>query len=125
MSGASQPASSIRCLISGTAAAASGRFTVTRTISEPASASSMHCCAVAAGSAVSVIVIDWTTIGAPPPTWTRPTRTPTVLCSRTDVLIGVNDNGSALRRRPAVTLEDAADLIGARQRQLRRLVVLR
>ena len=23
-------------------------------------------------SAVSVIVIDWTTIGAPPPTWTRP-----------------------------------------------------
>ena len=47
MSGAVQPASSIRCLISGTAAAASGRFTVTRTISEPASASSMHCCAVA------------------------------------------------------------------------------
>ena len=49
MSGAVQPASSIRCLISGTAAAASGRFTVTRTISEPASASSMHCCAVPAG----------------------------------------------------------------------------
>ena len=48
MSGAVQPASSIRCLISGTAAAASGTFTVTRTISEPASASSMHCCAVAA-----------------------------------------------------------------------------
>ena len=40
-------------------AAASGTFTVTRTISEPASASSMHCCAVAAASAVSVIVIDW------------------------------------------------------------------
>ena len=48
MSGAVQPASSIRCLISGTAAAASGTLTVTRTISEPASASSMHCCAVAA-----------------------------------------------------------------------------
>ena len=48
MSGAVQPASSIRCLISGTAAAASGRLTVTRTISDPASASSMHCCAVAA-----------------------------------------------------------------------------
>ena len=47
MSGAVQPASSIRCLISGTAAAASGRFTVTRTISEPAAASSMHCSAVA------------------------------------------------------------------------------
>ena len=82
MSGAVQPASSIRCLISGTAAAASGRLTVTRTISDPASASSMHCCAVAAASAVSVIVIDWTTTGAPPPTWTRPTRTPTVLWSR-------------------------------------------
>ncbi len=79
MSGAVQPASSMRCLISGTAAAASGRLTVTRTISEPASASSMHCRAVAAASAVSVIVIDWTTTGAPPPTCTRPTRTPTVL----------------------------------------------
>src|ERR1700751_1960931 len=79
MSGAVTPASSIRCLISGTASAASGRFTVTRTISEPASASSMHCCAVAAAFAVSVIVIDWTTTGAPPPTWTVPTRTPIVL----------------------------------------------
>ena len=38
MIGALQPASSIRCLISGTAAAASGRFTVTRTSSDPASA---------------------------------------------------------------------------------------
>jgi len=57
---------------------------VTRTISEPASASSMHCCAVARASAVSVIVIDCTTIGAPPPTCTifaEPTLTPTVLCS--------------------------------------------
>ena len=68
MSGAVTPASSMRCLISGTAAAASGTLTVTRTISEPASASSMHCCAVPAASAVSVIVIDWTTTGAPPPT---------------------------------------------------------
>ena len=33
---------------------------MTRTSSDPASASSMHCCAVAAASAVSVIVIDWT-----------------------------------------------------------------
>ena len=83
MSGAVQPASSIRCLISGTAAAASGMLTVTRTISEPASASSMHCCAVPRASAVSVIVIDCTTTGAPPPTWTRPTFTPTVLWSLT------------------------------------------
>ena len=83
MSGAVTPASSIRCLISGTAAAACGTLTVTRTISDPASASSMHCCAVDRASAVSVIVIDCTTIGAPPPTWTAPTRTPTVLCRRT------------------------------------------
>ena len=79
MSGAVTPASSMRRLISGTAAAASGTLTVTRTISDPASASSMHCRAVAATSAVSVIVMDWTTTGAPPPTWTLPTRTPMVL----------------------------------------------
>src|SRR5436190_7901215 len=88
MSGAVTPASSIRRLISGTAAAASGTFTVTRTISEPASASSMHGCAVPAASAVSVIVIDWTTTGAPPPTWTVPTRTPIVLCSLTVFMCG-------------------------------------
>lgn len=79
MSGAVQPASIIRCLISGTAAAASGTLTVTRTISDPASDSSMHCAAVARASAVSVIVMDWTTTGAPPPTWTAPTFTPAVL----------------------------------------------
>src|SRR5689334_4199523 len=81
MSGAVAPAASIRRLISGTAAAASGTLTVTRTISEPACASSMHCFAVEATSAVSVLAIDWTTTGAPPPTWTPrspPTRTPTV-----------------------------------------------
>ena len=82
MSGAVTPASSIRCLISGIASAAAGTFTVTRTISDPASASSMHCCAVPFASAVSVMVIDCTTTGAPPPTWTVPTRTPTVLCTR-------------------------------------------
>ena len=68
MRGASTPALSIRFLISGTAFAASGTFTVTRTISEPAWASSMHCRAVPATSAVSVLAIDWTTTGAPPPT---------------------------------------------------------
>ena len=48
---------------------------------EPASASSMHCFAVAAASLSVVIVIDWTTTGAPPPTCTWPTRTPMVLWS--------------------------------------------
>jgi hypothetical protein len=42
----------------------------------------MHCVAVALALAVSVIVIDWMTIGAPPPTWTSPTRTPTDLWRR-------------------------------------------
>ena len=51
----------------GTAAAASALFTVTRTISEPARASAATCCTVAAMSAVSVLVIDCTTIGASPP----------------------------------------------------------
>ena len=46
MIGALQPASSIRFLISGTAAAASGTFTVQRTISDPASASSSVCFSV-------------------------------------------------------------------------------
>ena len=79
MSGAVTPASSIRCLMAGTAAAASGRFTVMRTSSEPACASSMHCRAVESTSGVSVLVIDWTATGAPPPTCTGPTFTPTVL----------------------------------------------
>src|SRR5438552_16622236 len=73
----------MRCLISGTPAAASGLWTVTRTISDPASARSIHCCAVDRASAVSVNVIDCTTIGAPPPTWTWPTLTPVVRCSFT------------------------------------------
>ena len=39
----------------------------------------MHCVAVDAMSAVSVFDMDWTTTGAPPPTWTGPTFTPTVV----------------------------------------------
>ena len=73
------PASSIRFLISGTAAAASGMLTVIRTMSEPARASSMHCVAVDLTSTVSVFDMDWTTTGAPPPTCTGPTFTPTVV----------------------------------------------
>ena len=52
------PASSIRRLIAGTAAAASGRFTVIRTSSDPACARSMHWRAVVSTSGVSVFVID-------------------------------------------------------------------
>ena len=63
----------------GSAAAASSRSTVTRTISEPARASAATWRTVASTSAVSVLVIDCTTIGAPPPTVTPPTWTGTVL----------------------------------------------
>src|SRR3954471_2868375 len=59
----------------GTAAAASSRSTVMRTSSEPARASASTCRAVASASAVSVLVIDWTTIGAPPPMTTPSTAT--------------------------------------------------
>src|SRR6202171_5437244 len=48
-----------------------------RTSSEPARASSATWRAVASASAVSVLVIDCTTTGAPPPTTIAPTRTAT------------------------------------------------
>src|SRR5450755_1323574 len=64
----------------GTAAAASSRSTVIRTSSEPARAKAAICSTVPAISAVSVLVIDCTTIGAPPPTATLPTMTCVVLC---------------------------------------------
>src|SRR4051795_1700042 len=63
----------------GTAAAASSRSTVMRTSSEPARDSAAICSTVPATSAVSVLVIDCTTIGAPPPTATLPTMTCVVL----------------------------------------------
>jgi len=58
----------------GTASAASGVLTVRRTISEPASASSLTWIAVPITSTVSVLVIDCTRTGASPPTVT--TRSP-------------------------------------------------
>jgi len=47
----------------GTAAAASSLLTVTRTSSDPARASAATCCTVERMSAVSVFVMDCTTIG--------------------------------------------------------------
>src|SRR5216117_1345484 len=64
----------------GTCAAASAVLTVTRTISEPARASSTTWVAVPWRSAVSVLVIDCTKTGAPPPISACPTRTCRVLC---------------------------------------------
>src|SRR6202034_2169480 len=51
-----------------------------RTISDPARASAATCFAVPSASAVSVLVIDCTTTGAPPPTVTLPTLTATLRC---------------------------------------------
>ena len=56
-------------------AAASGEFTVMRTSSDPARARSMTWATVAAASAVSVLVIDCTTMGACAPIAMPPTRT--------------------------------------------------
>ena len=68
------PDSSSTTWTTGTWAAASGVFTVMRTSSEPARASASTCRAVDSASAVSVLVIDCTTIGASPPMVTLPTR---------------------------------------------------
>src|SRR6266581_4953989 len=65
-------------IISGTAAAACSVLTVTRTSCEPAWASRATWIAVASGSAVSVFVIDCTTMGWALPTSTPPTSTETV-----------------------------------------------
>src|SRR6478752_1584511 len=71
MIGTSTPRPRTLRTISGTAAAASSVLTVTRTSCEPACARRATWIAVASASAVSVLVIDWTTTG-----WAEPTRTP-------------------------------------------------
>ena len=58
--------------------AAASLFTVTRTSSLPASWSARTWATVPATSAVSVLVIDWTTMGRSLPTRTPPTSTATV-----------------------------------------------
>src|SRR6201986_4308532 len=59
--------------IAGSASASSWDGTATRTIWQPEAVSSAICCSVAFTSAVSVVVIDCTLTGAPPPTGTDPT----------------------------------------------------
>ena len=67
-----------RSRMRGTLSAAASLFTVILTSSEPARASSATWRTVAVTSAVSVLVIDCTTMGDFPPTVTRPIRTATV-----------------------------------------------
>jgi hypothetical protein len=59
--------------IAGSASTSSCDGTATRTIWQPDVASSAICCRVELTSAVRVVVIDCTDIGAPPPTGTLPT----------------------------------------------------
>src|ERR1700680_165742 len=62
----------------GTAAGASVLFTGSRTRFAPARAKAATCCTVEGMSAVSVLVMDCTTIGASEPTRTPPTTAVTV-----------------------------------------------
>jgi len=59
-------------LISPSCSAASRTGTAQRTISHPAASNDQICCTVARTSRVSVLVIDWTVIGASPPIFTLP-----------------------------------------------------
>src|SRR6185369_558743 len=95
MTGTSTPRlSRSLAIISGTAAAASSVFTVTRTSCEPAWASRATWIAVASGSAVSVFVIDWTTIG-----WALPTRTPPTSTLTVDRRRGLSASVAAVMAR--------------------------
>src|SRR5580704_12731256 len=78
MMGTRRPCLSSSSTMRGTAAAASSLLTVTRTSSEPARARAAHCWTVEGISAVSVLVMDCTTIGASEPTRTPPTTAVTV-----------------------------------------------
>src|SRR5260221_501791 len=91
--GTSQPLASSRSRMRGTCAAASAVLTVTRTISEPARASSNTWSAVRPASAVSGFVIDCTNTGAPPPISACPTRTWRVLC------LGIFVIGASIQRQ--------------------------
>src|SRR5262249_52818233 len=87
------------CLtMSGTARAAASVLTVTRTSSLPAAWSAITCATVAGTSAVSVLVIDCTTIGWPLPTFTPSTSTTTVFL-RSGMLMPVTIAFAALAAR--------------------------
>ena len=98
----------MRSAISGTAAAASSLLTVTRTSCDPARASADTCAAVAAASAVSVLVMDCTTTGWEDPIRTPPTSVVTVVrrrCKRA----GVRGQRPGKQRLPkAIESDDAS-----------------
>src|SRR5690606_14245184 len=95
MIGTCTPARSSPSTMAGTAAAAASLLTVTRTSSLPARASAATCRTVAITSAVSVLVMDCTTIGCPDPTGMPPTRAVTVLRRSMVAIHGIWRNGHA------------------------------
>src|SRR3954470_10651280 len=105
MIGTSTPRPRTLRTISGTAAAAASVLTVTLTTCDPAWASRATWIAVPSASAVSVLVIDWTTTGCADPTRTPPTSTLTVGRRR-----GRRVSGVAMRGLAA----EAADDVEAR-----------
>src|SRR5579864_997677 len=102
------PRSRTPSTIAGTAAAAASLLTVTRTSSLPARARSATWSIVAAMSAVSVLVIDWTATGWPAPSATPPTMTVGV-ARRAPALIGAPASGEAELRHEAIPLGGGHD----------------
>src|SRR5712691_4732222 len=98
-------------LMAGSALAASGVLTVTRAISQPACSNWWICSTVALTSAVSGVVMDWTTIGAPPPMGTFPTRICLVLRRLMNMLL------AALHSQSRHLVEGLGFLINAICRQ--------
>src|SRR5580704_5949694 len=105
MIGTRTPCLSSSSTTRGTAAAASSLLTVTRTSSDPARASAAHCWTVEGTSAVSVLVMYCTTIGASEPTRTPPTTTVTVF------LRGIMAMGTSILARR----KKASPLVAARE----------
>src|ERR1700722_3327928 len=121
MIGTRRPSLSSSSTMRGTAAAASSLFTVMRTSSDPARARAAHCWTVDGTSAVSVLVMDCTTIGASEPTRTPPTTAVTVFL-RGIIAMGV----SILTRgnRALITADRAAEVLPPSQTQTETLTAL-
>src|SRR6266498_3318920 len=97
------------CLaISGSASASSCDGQATRTMSQPDAVSSAICCSVAFTSAVTVVVIDCTEIGAPPPTGTACLPLPTMIWR--DLRRGASGSGGSCGRPRSTVMETTASL---------------
>src|SRR6266536_1824483 len=94
--------------ISGSASASSCDGTATRTIWQPVAVSSAICCSVAFTSAVTVVVIDWTETGAPPPTGTACFPLPTMIWR--DFRRGASGSGGGWGMPRSIVMTPAASL---------------